>query len=194
MKETEIKDEMKNKSEISMKNMSDIRMKYMSKTGMNNEDQTMIRNDSKGKYKTSDIELGGEDKINELEGKKLSVEDNYKGDYNELGGKREDDEERSESESDESETSSSEESVYLEEILGKENSVYKKYGSFCITPSSDLSGFDPLLRPGKSYSHKIVYKIGIYRRYMKSKTPKSQQRTEETEEMGYQGITDIEKE
>lgn len=105
---------------------------------------------------------------------------------------RNESENKSESEEGEMSSEESERSLYLDEIPGKENSFYKKYGSFCITPSSDLSGYDPILRPGKSYSHKIVYKIGIYRRYMRRS--KMALETEEEDEKKDEEITDIENE
>lgn len=53
----------------------------------------------------------------------------------------------------------------LDEIPGKGKALYRKFGSFCVTPLSDLSGYDPILRAGKHYSHRIIYKVGIYKRY-----------------------------
>ncbi|KAK6627934.1 hypothetical protein RUM44_010416 [Polyplax serrata] len=82
----------------------------------------------------------------------------------------------------------------LEEIPGKYNSVYRKYGSFCVTPLSDLTGFDPILRSSKPYSHRIIYKLGVYKRYMK-RTKKSTTQDEEDKEEGQgDGITDIKEE
>lgn len=86
-------------------------------------------------------------------------------------------------ETDEQLTRPSVPSVYLDEIPGKENAFYHKYGSICITPSSDLSGFDPILRPGKPYVHRIVYKVGIYRRYMKQSSKPTNGNGEENEKV-----------
>ncbi|EEB16853.1 aldose-1-epimerase, putative [Pediculus humanus corporis] len=49
----------------------------------------------------------------------------------------------------------------LDEIPGKGKALYRKFGSFCVTPLSDLSGYDPILRAGKHYSHRIIYKVNM---------------------------------
>lgn len=84
----------------------------------------------------------------------------------------------------------------LDEIPGKEEALYRKYGSFCVTPLSDLTGFDPLLRPSKHYSHRIIYKLGVYRRYMKRRNVDYGEMLGEYEESERKGdsIIDIKKE
>ncbi|KAL0274746.1 UNVERIFIED_CONTAM: hypothetical protein PYX00_002798 [Menopon gallinae] len=60
---------------------------------------------------------------------------------------------------------------YMDELNGKEGAAYQKYGALCMTPLSDLTGFDPMLRSSKPYSHRIIYKVGVYRKFMRPKPP-----------------------
>lgn len=76
---------------------------------------------------------------------------------------------------------------FLEELRGKEGAAYRKYGALSITPLSDLTGFDPILSAGKPYSHRIIYKIGVYRRYMRPKAAPD----EEVQEEFFEDVQDI---